>query len=62
MTSDDLDTWRVKYGVFIGAELESDIHFALNNHLDAQTCKKKKQLIEATLIDLEDAPMKRDLA
>ena len=37
MTSDDLDTWRVIYGVFLGAELESDIHFVLNNHPDAQT-------------------------
>ena len=46
MTSDDLDSWRVKYSVFIGAELESDFHFALSNHADAQT--RKKQLIEAT--------------
>ena len=41
MTSDDLDTWRVKYSVFIGADLESDIHFALSNHPDAQIRKKK---------------------
>ena len=46
MTSDDLDTWRVIYSVFLGAELEPDIHFALSNHADAQT--RKKQLIEAT--------------
>ena len=46
MTSDDLDTWRVIYSVFIGAELESDIHFALSSHPDAQT--RKKQIIEAT--------------
>ena len=46
MTLDDLDTFRVKYSVFIGAELESDIHFALSNHPDAHT--RKKQLIEAT--------------
>ena len=44
MTSDDLDTWRVISSVFLGAELESDVHFALNNNHDA----KKKQLIEAT--------------
>ena len=39
MTSDDLDTWRVTYSVFLGAELESGIQFALNNYLDAQTLK-----------------------
>ena len=42
MALDDL----VIYSVFIGAELESDIHFALSNHPDSQT--RKKQLIEAT--------------
>ena len=40
MTSDDLDTWRVIYSVFLGAELEIDIHFALNKHPDAQTREK----------------------
>ena len=47
MTSDDLDTWRVIYSVFLGAEFESDIYFALNNNPDAQI-RKKKHLIEAT--------------
>ena len=51
MTSDDLDPWRVIYSVFLGAELKSDIHFALNNHPEAQTRKK----------DLDDALMKREL-
>ena len=40
---DDLDTWRVVYSVFIGAELESDIHFALSNRSDGQTRKKKNR-------------------
>ena len=59
MTLDDLDTWRVIYSVFIGADLESDIHFALNNHPDAQIRKETANWRD--LIDLEDGPMKRDL-
>ena len=35
MTSDDLDTWRVNYGVFIGDDFESGILFALNTDPDA---------------------------
>ena len=42
VTSDDLDTWQVIKSVFLGAELQSDIQFATNNHPDSQTRKKKK--------------------
>ena len=31
MTSDDLDTWQVMHAVIGDSELESGIHFALNN-------------------------------
>ena len=48
MTSDDLDTWRVISSVFIGAELESDIHFVLNNHPDAQLAKKLTEAAKLT--------------
>ena len=36
MTSNDLATWLVIYGVIENTELKPSIHFAQNNHLDAQ--------------------------
>ena len=36
MTFDDLDTWRVTYGQFVGADSKSGISFALNNDPEAQ--------------------------
>ena len=32
----DIDTWWVISGAFIGANFESDIHFAPNNDSEAQ--------------------------
>ena len=42
MTSDDLDTWQVGYDVFIGADFESGIHFALNDDTEAHDIKQVK--------------------
>ena len=40
MTFDDLDTWRVTYSEFVGADPKSFISFALNNDPEAQdNCK-----------------------
>ena len=40
MTLDDLDTWRVIYSQFVGADSKSGISFALNSALEAQnSCK-----------------------
>ena len=35
MTFDDLDTWRVTYGQFVGADSKSGISLALNNDPEA---------------------------
>ena len=58
MTSYDLDTWWVIYGVFIGANLESGTHFALNNVPVTHSCNERneprKRLISfETLRDLD---------
>ena len=43
MTSDDLDTWRLLYSQFVGADSESGISCALNNVSEAQDiCKVRK--------------------
>ena len=40
MNFDDLDTWRVIYSRFVGADSKSDISFAINNDPEAQdSCK-----------------------
>ena len=40
MTFDDLDTWRVTYSQFVGADSKSGISFALKNDPEAQgSCK-----------------------
>ena len=39
MTSDDFSILQVMYGVIDDAELEYDIHYALNNYSEAKTCK-----------------------
>ena len=40
MTFDDLDTWRVTYSQFVGADSKYVISFALNNDPEAQgSCK-----------------------
>ena len=49
MTSDDLDTRQVKYGVIEEAELESSIHFAFNNHPEFQARKTLRYLQRLTL-------------
>ena len=36
MTLHDIDTWRVLSCVFIGADVDFDIHFALNDDPEAQ--------------------------
>ena len=40
MTLDDLDTWRVIFSQFVGADSVSGIHFALNNDPEAQDSYK----------------------
>ena len=42
VTLDDLDTWWVIYRQFIGTVSEYDIHFGLNNDLEAQDSYKIK--------------------
>ena len=43
MISDELDTWRLLYSQFVGADSESGISFALNNVSEAQDiCKVRK--------------------
>ena len=40
MIFDDLDTWRVTYSQFVGADSKSGISFAVNNDPEAQgSCK-----------------------
>ena len=40
LVDDDRDTYRVKYGQFVGADSKSGISFALNNAPEAQdSCK-----------------------
>ena len=36
MTLHDIDTWRVIYCVFIGADIDFDIHFALSDDPEDQ--------------------------
>ena len=37
--ADDFNTLQVMYDVIDNAELEYDIHYALNNYSEAKTCK-----------------------
>ena len=47
ITSDDFDTWQAIADEIDDAELESGIHFPLNNRLEAQT-RNKKKILETT--------------
>ena len=47
MTLDDVDTWRVIYSQFIGADSKYGIDFALTNTLVAQdSCKVRNIMVE----------------
>ena len=64
MTSDDLDTWRISYSQFAGADSESGIIVTLSNVPEAQdSCKvrqnngrnglRKRSMTGVTLRDLD---------
>ena len=56
MTFDDLDTWRVTYSQFVGADSKYGISFALNNDPEAQdSCKLR-------IITVENELRKRTMA
>ena len=50
MTFDDLDTWRVVYGQFVGADSKSGISVARNDVPEAQDgCKVRKNNVRNVL-------------